>query len=45
MRSFTAINGSATERRRAQLDAYAWRNRQALTDSEAVLWEALRRRQ
>lgn len=45
MRSFTSIHGNATERRRAQLDEYAWRHRQVLTDSEAVLWEALRRRQ
>ncbi len=44
MRSFTSIHGNATERRRAQLEAYAWRNRQALTDSEALLWEALRGR-
>ena len=45
MRSFTSIHGNATERRRAQLEQHAWRNRQALTDSEAVLWEALRKRQ
>jgi very-short-patch-repair endonuclease len=45
MRPFTSIHGNATERRHAQLEAYAWRNRQVLTDSEAVLWEALRKRQ
>jgi adenine-specific DNA-methyltransferase len=44
MRSFTSIHGSATERRRAQLEQYAWRNRQAMTESETVLWEALRKR-
>jgi hypothetical protein len=44
MRSFTSIHGSATGRRQAELEQYAWRNRRALTDSEAVLWEALRAR-
>jgi very-short-patch-repair endonuclease len=44
MRSFTSIHGSATGRRQGELEQYAWRNRQALTDSEAVLWEALRAR-
>lgn len=44
MRSFTSIHGSATGRRQAELEQHAWRNRQALTDSEAVLWEALRAR-
>ena len=44
MRSFTSMHGNATERRRAQLEAYAWRNRQAMKESEALLWEALRTR-
>ena len=45
MRSFTSIHGNATERRRAQLDQYAWRNRRAPTESEARLWQLLRGRQ
>jgi very-short-patch-repair endonuclease len=44
MRSFTSIHGSATGRRQAELEQHAWRNRRALTDSEAALWEALRAR-
>ena len=40
MRSFTSSPGKL--RRQVQLDQYAWRNRQAPTESEARLWAALR---
>lgn len=42
MRSFTSVHGNATERRHAQLDQYAWRNRRTPTESEARLWQLLR---
>jgi very-short-patch-repair endonuclease len=34
-----------TVRHQAKLEQYAWRNRRVMTESEAVLWEALRGRQ
>ncbi|HXK19423.1 MAG TPA: DUF559 domain-containing protein [Polyangiaceae bacterium] len=42
MRSFTAPFNQ--HRRQLQLQQYAWRNQHAPTESEARLWEALRRR-
>ena len=40
MRSFT----SSKVARQVELEQYAWRNRRAPTESEALLWQALRGR-
>ena len=42
MRGFKSPKVS--NRRQIELDQYAWRNRSAPTESEALLWEALRGR-
>lgn len=41
MRSFKT-DTIKQSRRQAELEQYAWRNRRAMTASEAVLWEQLR---
>lgn len=44
MRSFTSASDIKATRRQAQLEQYAWRNRQAPTDTETALWAELRGR-